>query len=122
MAEPVKEYGYYIKGNELALVERDTSFDNDVNSKDYGPGSDRAQWKSHLATIEKGLELQYTFLDSQIIDEGSQVQLPRYLARAIVYYVKARMFEDAGNNNMRKANLITPEMEARMQEIKREVV
>tara|TARA_R100000278_G_scaffold120107_1_gene102195 strand:+ start:2224 stop:2628 length:405 start_codon:yes stop_codon:yes gene_type:complete len=105
MAESVREYGYFIKGNKLALVERDTSFDNDVNSKDYGPGSDRAQWKSPLADVDKGLEIEYTYLDNQIVDEGSEVQLPRYLARAIVYYLKARMFEDAGNNNMRKANL-----------------
>lgn len=49
----VREYGYYIKGNKLAVVERDTSFDNDVNSKDYGPGSDRAQWKSPLQILIK---------------------------------------------------------------------
>jgi hypothetical protein len=102
----VREYGYYIKGNKLSLVERDTAFDNDVNSKSYGPGSDRSQWKSPLADISKGLELQFTYLDEQIVDEGSEVLLPRYLSRAIVYYLKARMFEDAGNNDMRKVNMI----------------
>ena len=101
----VREYGYYLKGNKLSIVERDTAFDNDVNSKDYGPGADRAQWKSPLADILKGLELQFTYLDEQIVDEGSEVLLPRYLARAIVYYIRARMFEDAGNHNMRKANM-----------------
>jgi|TARA_R110000824_G_scaffold380796_1_gene573315 hypothetical protein len=101
----VREYGYYLKGNKLSIVERDTAFDNDVSSKDYGPGSNRAQWKSPTADISKGLELQFTYLDSQIVDEGSEVMLSRYLSRAIVYYLKARMFEDAGNNNMRKANL-----------------
>ena len=40
------------------------------------------------------------------MDEGSELDLPRYLARAIVYYIRARMFEDAGNHNMRKANLV----------------
>ena len=55
----VRQYGYYIKGNKVAIVERDTQFDNDVNSKDYGPGSDRAQWKSPLATVADGIELQY---------------------------------------------------------------
>ena len=57
----VKQYGYYIKGNKLALVEKDTSFDNDVTSKEYGPGSDRAQWKSAKTTIDKGLEIEYTY-------------------------------------------------------------
>mgnify|MGYP003151677761 CR=1 FL=1 len=57
----VKQYGYYIKGNKVAIVERDTQFDNDVNSKDYGPGSDRAQWKSPLTTVADGLEIQYVY-------------------------------------------------------------
>ena len=50
MAE-LKQYGYYLKGNKVAIVERDTTFDNDLNSKDFGPGSDRAQWKSPLSSI-----------------------------------------------------------------------
>ena len=31
----VRKYGYYIKGNKVAIVEKDTSFDNDTNSRDY---------------------------------------------------------------------------------------
>jgi hypothetical protein len=58
----LKQYGYYIKGsNTLAIVERDTTFDNDLNSKDFGPGSDRAQWKSPLSDVSSGLELQYVY-------------------------------------------------------------
>jgi hypothetical protein len=57
----VKQYAYFIKGSKVAIVEKDTSFDNDVNSRDYGPGSDRAQWKSPLADIAKGLEIEYTY-------------------------------------------------------------
>ena len=57
----VKQYGYYIKGNKIALVEKDTSFDNDVTSKEYGPGSDRAQWKSPKERVEEGLQIQYTY-------------------------------------------------------------
>ena len=33
MASP-KEYGYFIKGQKLAIIEKDTALDNDVNSKD----------------------------------------------------------------------------------------
>ncbi len=57
----VKQYGYYLKGNKIALVEKDTSFDNDVTSKEYGPGSDRAQWKSPKSTVDNGIEIQYTY-------------------------------------------------------------
>ena len=42
----VKEYSYYIKGTKLALIEKDTAFDNDTNTRDYGPGADIAHWKS----------------------------------------------------------------------------
>ena len=65
----VREYGYYLKGLNLAVVERDTAFDNDVNSKDYGPGSDRANWKSPLADSTDGLEIQYSYVPSYFIDE-----------------------------------------------------
>ena len=57
----VKEYAYYIEGSSLALVERDVEFDNDPNSKDYGPGTDKYVWKSPLSSVTDGLELQYTY-------------------------------------------------------------
>ena len=33
-----KQYAYYLEGNKLAIVEKDVSFDNNLSSKDYGPG------------------------------------------------------------------------------------
>ena len=57
----VKQYPYYIKGNKFAIVEKDTEFDNDVNSKDYGPGSARSQWKSPKTSVTDGIELQYVY-------------------------------------------------------------
>jgi len=57
----VKEYAYYMEGSKISLIEKDTSFDNDANSKDYGPGSNRAQWKSPLADVDSGLEILYTY-------------------------------------------------------------
>ncbi|QDP60868.1 MAG: hypothetical protein Tp152DCM46671_50 [Prokaryotic dsDNA virus sp.] len=56
-----KEYGYYIEGNKVAIVQRDTSFDNDANSRDYGPGSDKFQWKSPLENVNEGIEFQYSY-------------------------------------------------------------
>ena len=57
----VKEYSYYIKGTKLALIEKDTAFDNDPNSRDYGPGADFAHWKSPLSAVEDGLEIEYVY-------------------------------------------------------------
>ena len=56
----VKEYAFYIEGTKLGIVERDTQFDNDVNSRDYGPGVHRTQWKSPKSAVDIGIELQYT--------------------------------------------------------------
>ena len=57
----VKQYGYYIRGGNLLVVQKDTSFDNDVNSKDYGPGANKVQWKSPLETVTDGLEISYCY-------------------------------------------------------------
>ena len=67
----VRKYGYYIKGNKVAIVEKDTSFDNDTNSRDYGPGSNRAHWKSPLATITDGIEIQYVYSPEYRINDAS---------------------------------------------------
>ena len=65
----VREYGYYIKGNQVAIVEKDTRFDNDVSSKDYGPGSNKVQWKSPLASIADGIEIQYVYSPTYFITQ-----------------------------------------------------
>mgnify|MGYP003143430193 CR=1 FL=1 len=57
----VKEYAYYMEGSKIALVEKEAAFDNDANSRDYGPGTDRFRWKSPLADVTGGLELLYTY-------------------------------------------------------------
>jgi len=57
----VKEYAYYIKGTKLALIEKDTAFDNDPNSRDYGPGAEYANWKSPIEAIADGIELEYVY-------------------------------------------------------------
>jgi len=69
----VKQYGYYIEGNKIAIVQKDTSFDNDANSKDYGPGSDKAQWKSPLETVADALELQYGYAPKWYQDSNGSI-------------------------------------------------
>ena len=54
-----KEYAYYIEGNKVAIVERDTAFDNNVDSKEYGPGVARSYWKSPKTSVTDGLEIKY---------------------------------------------------------------
>ena len=181
----VKEYAYYPKGQKLAVIEKDTAFDNDPNAKDYGPGADHAHWKSPLSTVTDGLEIEYTHaptyrindlddtvtidsyrensgyleitdataafptsdsithivisgserwnglhrvqsLSSSVIqlytkyngdtvtesstlykditaltDEDSEIDLPSYLSKALIYYIKAKIAEDAMNIEMK---------------------
>ena len=70
---PSYEYAYYIKGNKLAIVEKDTAFDNDVNSKNYGPGSNKAQWKSPLNSVSDGIEVQYVYSPNYFIETTNDV-------------------------------------------------
>jgi len=176
----VKEYAYYIEGNKVAIVERDTAFDNNVDSKEYGPGVSRAMWKSPKTSVTDGLEIKYAYSpkyhindlddtvavsaytehggylrltipsssytkDTYIVitgsskfdglhqvfddtsssvnlklktkyngpavteaftfykdvdalnDENDELNIPSYLEKALVYYVKGRLAEDAGN-------------------------
>tara|TARA_R100000234_G_scaffold3291_3_gene2743 strand:- start:3018 stop:3668 length:651 start_codon:yes stop_codon:yes gene_type:complete len=73
MAE-VKEYGYYIEGNKIAIVQKDISFDNDINSRNYGPDSDRILWKSPLESITDGIEIQYSYVPEYRINDASDTQ------------------------------------------------
>ena len=60
MANP-KEYAYYVVGSTVGIVERDVVFDNDPNSKDYGPGVEKNAWKSPLSSVTDGLKFEYTY-------------------------------------------------------------
>ena len=92
-----KEYAYYIEGLKIAIVEMDAVFDNDINSKNYGPGVDKNIFKSPLASVNNGIEIVYTYgLTNNIKDESAIITLPDYLCKAIVYYVKGQYMEDSG--------------------------
>ena len=75
-----KEYAYYQKGNKLAIVEKDTAFNNDPNSTDYGPGSNRAQFKSPLTSVADALEIEYTYSPDYIINgtDAVDTQIDKY--------------------------------------------
>ena len=68
-----KQYAYYLEGNQLAIVEKDVSFDNDVDSKDYGPGASKQRWESPQSTVADGLEIKYTYAPTYRIQTTNDV-------------------------------------------------
>jgi len=103
-------YAYYIRGSQLALVEHDSvSGDGQTLGQpsldDIGP-SGGLQWKSPVATVSDGLEIEYAYSPSNsIIDETDTIDLPEYLAKALVYYVKAKIAEDGGEIEQKEYNM-----------------
>ena len=94
----IKQYAYYLEGSRLAVVEKDTTFDNNVDNRDFSPGIARQEWKSPTSSIASGLEIKYVNSGAEnLVDEASEINLPTYLSKALVYYVKARLAEDAMN-------------------------
>ena len=69
-----KEYAYYIEGNQIAIVEKDVSFDNDINNKEYGPGASRQKWNSPKVTVEGGLKIKYVYAPTYRINDASDTQ------------------------------------------------
>jgi translation initiation factor 2 alpha subunit (eIF-2alpha) len=184
-----KQYAWYLEGNQVAIVEKDVSFDNDLTSKDYGPGASRQRWESPQSSVTDGLEVKYVYapnyrinsiasgdketlvsyestdgkltlngtsfstessvdyivitgsdkwnglhkvtavntawykLDTEyngayaaesaviytdvsaLVDESFELDLPLYLQKALVYYVKAKLAEDGGNIELREYNM-----------------
>ena len=82
-----KEYGYYIEGNKIALVEKKTSFDNDANSREYGPGTDALQWKSPIESIDKGLEIVYSYAPTYNIQTQSGTNIGGSTAEGGVFWI-----------------------------------
>ena len=73
MANSSKDYAYYIEGGKLGLVEKDVSFDNDVESKEFGPGVSRQLFKSPQSTVADALEFKYAYAPTYRIDEPEDV-------------------------------------------------
>ena len=68
-----RQYAYYLEGNEIAIVEKDVSFDNDVDSKDYGPGASKQRWESPQETIADGLKIKYVYTPTYRIQTTNDV-------------------------------------------------
>ena len=68
-----KEYAYYLKGNKLALVQKDLVFSSGQTLSQPGLNdlavSGRLLWKSPKESITYGLEIQYVYSPSYFINE-----------------------------------------------------
>ena len=100
MASP-KEYAYYIRGRDIAIVEVDTT--TLPNTTFQGD----SLWKSPQSTINDGLLLEYTAVPKakdggEIADESDDIDISDLYAKAVVYYVKARLAEDAGQIDLKE--------------------
>jgi hypothetical protein len=94
-----KEYAYYIRGNQVAIIEKDyTGIDDGLNyTYTTGSGIDvpsgTSNYKSPLTAVTDGLEIEYASFFS-VSDEADEIPVASYLQKALVYYVKARIAED----------------------------
>ena len=100
-----REYAFYIDGSRLSIVERDYQLTDGLNythteGDGLGLSTGTGQWKSPTTTISDGIQLEYTVLPKakdggEIVDESDEIDITSYLAKALVYYIKARIAEDA---------------------------
>tara|TARA_Y100001963_G_scaffold155949_1_gene248301 strand:+ start:542 stop:973 length:432 start_codon:yes stop_codon:yes gene_type:complete len=100
-----RQYAYYIDGNKIAIVEKDNTLTDGLNYT-YTPGSgldintSGGEWKSPVETITDGLQIEYTVLPKakdggEIENESDEVDIPSYLAKALVDYIKGKLAEDS---------------------------
>ena len=91
-----KKYAYYNEANKIAIVEKD---------------DDDGEYKSPLTSVTAGLELNYTIMaggtatssgTGDLKDELTELDLNRYQANAVVYFIKAKIAEDEGDMERRE--------------------
>ena len=103
MADSTKQYAYYLEGNKIAIVQKNVSFNNNVSSKEYGPGVVKSAWESPQESVTDGIKIVYTISEGDdISDESYEFNLPVYLQKALIYYVKARLAEDEGEIKLKE--------------------
>ena len=73
-----KEYAYYLKGNRIAIVQRDYNLTDGLNyvydpSKGLELGSGAGEWKSPTESIADGLEIEYAYSPKYVIETTNDV-------------------------------------------------
>ena len=107
-----REYAYYVKGNKIAVVEKDETGADGLNyTYSDGSGLDlpsgTGTWKSPQEAVTGGLRIGYSERADNVdgvtmTNEGHDVPVDEFLAKAVVDYVKARLAEDALNMEMKE--------------------
>tara|TARA_R100000808_G_scaffold22038_1_gene47798 strand:+ start:1163 stop:1642 length:480 start_codon:yes stop_codon:yes gene_type:complete len=123
-----RKYAYYNHGNKVAIVEKEISskggnlavahctiggYDTKDTCEAAGgqwipssSGIGANTYEKYISprdSIEDGLEIEFTYsVGASIADESDDLDITSYQAKAIVYYLKAKMAEDSGNIEMRE--------------------
>ena len=88
------KYAYFIRGDQIALIEKaDTAEDYTSPTKAVTNGIRFEYAKRPLITSDEA----GTTVQSGTVSESDYVQVDDYLANALVYYLKGRAAEDAGD-------------------------
>ena len=97
----IKEYAYFIKGSKFAVIQKDFTGNQDgqtLTAPDIDLPRGGGVWKSPLAAVTDGIQIEYAYSPvAGLSNEGDDIDLEPYLAKALVLYVKGRLAEDSGN-------------------------
>ena len=95
-----KEYAYYIKGNKVAIVQKDWTFSGGQTLSQPGLNDLGAQgallWKSPKETVADGLELQYVHSPNYFINETDDTNTALDTYKSTGGYL---ILEDTGSDN-----------------------
>ena len=96
-----KQYAYYIRGRDLAIIE------NDISQVSDGSTAVDSEWGSPKSTVADGLYIEYVAIPKakdggELLDESDEIDLNDLYTRALVYYLKARVAEDNKDMKLRE--------------------
>ena len=81
-----KEYAYYVKGNKVAIVQKDWTFSGGQTLSQPGLNDLGAQgallWKSPKESITGGLELQYVYSPQYMVSSNAAVDVNKFYVNA----------------------------------------
>ena len=95
-----KEYAYYVKGNKIAIVQKDWTFSGGQTLSQPGLNDLGAQgallWKSPIETIADGLEIQYAYSPDYFINETDDTNTTLDTYKSTGGFL---ILEDTGSDN-----------------------
>lgn len=95
----LRQYAYFLKGNKIAIVENDSTPENDPTSRDYGPGARAIRYKSPLANVTDGLEIEYAYS-------------PKYRINDLDDTITATAYDETTNNGTLEITIPTSTINA----------